>query len=86
MEVDVADTVGEQLVRVPVDDGDVVVRLQPTSQVFTARGILDSIEQSGIAFDDLAAQWASDYRMHAPPLLEWLTYARNSTQTTALEA
>lgn len=43
---------------------------------FTAAGILDSVQQSCVLFDDLARQWSQDYREQRHPLLAWISFAR----------
>lgn len=56
----------------------VVERLAETQRPYTAAGILDSIEQSSIAFDALATEWSPAYQEQRHPLLEWIAYARES--------
>jgi len=55
---------------------DVLTRLDGTSQPYSALGILESIEQSGVAFDALAREWSDDYRERREPLVTWIGYAR----------
>lgn len=55
---------------------EIITQLQDTQFPYTARGILDCIEQSGRVFDRLAGQWAGDYRPRRQLLLEWITRAR----------
>jgi predicted nucleotidyltransferase len=55
---------------------DVVVRLDPTRQPFTALGILETLEQSAMAFDQLAARWLECYHEQRHPLLDWIQSAR----------
>jgi hypothetical protein len=53
-----------------------VAELEPTRRPHTGAGILDSIEQSGLAFDRLAARWSVAYWTHGRPLLAWIAAAR----------
>lgn len=55
-----------------------VAELEPTRHPYTAAGILDGIEQSGIAFDRLAARWDAAYRARRHPLLAWVAAARQA--------
>jgi hypothetical protein len=55
---------------------ETVAQLDPTCQPYTASGILDSLEQSSLAFDRLAARWSDAYQEHRRPLLEWISTAR----------
>jgi hypothetical protein len=55
---------------------DVVAQLEATRCSYTASGILDSLEQSSAAFDELAAQWSDAYQEHRHPLQSWITFAR----------
>ena len=57
---------------------DIVAQLQPSEFSYDALGILENIEQSGIAFDNLAAQWLSEYKEHRQPLLAAISRARQS--------
>lgn len=57
---------------------ETVAQLAPTCQPYTASGILDSLEQSSIAFDLLAARWSEAYEEHRHPLLEWIGAARQA--------
>ena len=52
--------------------------LERTRQPYTALGILDSIEQSAIVFDKLAAQWNPNWQEARAPLLSWIERARRS--------
>jgi hypothetical protein len=52
--------------------------LETTRRPHTAAGILDSIEQSGIAFDRLATRWSDAYRPRRHPLLAWVASARQA--------
>jgi len=52
--------------------------LEETRQPYTALGILDSIEQSAIAFDGLAADWNLNWQEARGPLLSWIEHARRS--------
>lgn len=53
-----------------------VARLRPTGRPFDAAGLLDMVEQSGISFDKLAAQWSTGYRENRQPLLAAINRAR----------
>lgn len=53
-----------------------VTELASASQPYTPEAILESIEQSAIAFDRLAAQWDSVWQVRRCPLLEHLAVAR----------
>ena len=55
-----------------------VAQLQTTQKPYTAAGILDRAQESSIAFDELAAQYASDYRPRRGPLLAWIDRVRTS--------
>jgi predicted nucleotidyltransferase len=55
-----------------------VNELAGTRQPYMASGILDSIEQSAIAFDKLAAQWSGDYQERRQPLLDYVERVRVS--------
>jgi len=55
-----------------------VPRLEVTQQPYTALGILDSIAQSIIIFDDLARQWDPAYQDRQQPLLAWIDDARGA--------
>lgn len=55
---------------------DVVAQLEPARQPYTALGILNCLEQSGIAFDRLAARWSEGYHGQRHPLLSWIQLAR----------
>jgi predicted nucleotidyltransferase len=57
---------------------DVVAQLELTRQPSTALGILDSLEQSSIAFDQLVARWSECYHEQRHPLLDWIRLARLS--------
>jgi predicted nucleotidyltransferase len=54
----------------------VVIDLEATRHPYTASGILDSLEQSSILFDALAAQWSETHREQRGPLLAWIDLAR----------
>ncbi|MBN1812190.1 MAG: aminoglycoside 6-adenylyltransferase [Anaerolineae bacterium] len=54
----------------------VVAQLRDTEQPYTAAGILTIVEQSSVAFDELASQWSEDYRENRQPLLKWVGQAR----------
>jgi predicted nucleotidyltransferase len=56
----------------------VAARLEATRHPHTALGILDSLEQSSLAFDTLATQWSESYREQRGPLLEWISLARGT--------
>lgn len=57
---------------------DAVARLEPTRQPYTASGILDSLEQSAVAFDELAARWTIGYEAKRGPLLAAIGKAREA--------
>lgn len=57
---------------------DFVAALDATRQPYTALGILDSIEQSAIVFDKLAAQWDPNRHEAHGPLLSWIGRARRA--------
>jgi hypothetical protein len=59
---------------------DFVEQLRVTENSYDATGILDSIEQSGIAFDGLASQWSGDYEDNRQPLLAAINRARTCVQ------
>lgn len=54
-----------------------IPRLEQTRQPYTALGILDSIEESALAFDALAHEWSSHYRPNRKPLLRLTEQARD---------
>jgi predicted nucleotidyltransferase len=60
---------------------DFVAKLQAANCSYYALDILDSIEQSGITFDSLAAQWSVEYREYRPPLLAAINSARQEAAT-----
>ncbi|GLV60703.1 hypothetical protein KDH_75220 [Dictyobacter sp. S3.2.2.5] len=49
---------------------------------FSATGILDSVQQSSLLFDELAAQWSPDYQPRRHPLLAWINTARPSSSSS----
>ena len=51
-------------------------RLNAAQHPLTAAGILDTIEQSAIAFDELAAQILAEYQEKRRPLLDSIERAR----------
>lgn len=53
-----------------------VAQLRTTARPFDAAGILDSVEQSSILFDSLAAQWSDEYKEHRRPLVAAINRAR----------
>jgi hypothetical protein len=55
---------------------DLVAELEATRRPYTAAGILDSIEQSAVAFDRLAGRWSATWREKRGPLVEWVEAAR----------
>ncbi|MGH2535606.1 MAG: hypothetical protein ACRDJW_25390 [Thermomicrobiales bacterium] len=57
---------------------DAVAMLEPTRRPHTPVGILDSIEQSAIAFDRLAARWSDGYQARRQPLQVWIAEARRT--------
>jgi hypothetical protein len=56
--------------------GQAVAELEPTRNPHTAAGILDTIEQCGLAFDRLAGQWSAAMTERRRPLLAWVAAAR----------
>jgi len=58
--------------------------LEKTRQSYTALGILDSIEQSAIVFDKLAAQWQDGYHECCGPLLEYVERARGAIKKSGV--
>lgn len=54
----------------------IVARLRGTQRPFDAGGILGSVEQSSVAFDNLAAQWSEEYEERRHPLLAAIKRAR----------
>ena len=55
-----------------------MAQLQAAKQPYTAEGILSMVEQSAIAFDRLAGQWAADYHEKRGPLLAQVSAAREA--------
>lgn len=55
---------------------EAIERLDFAHHAYTALGILDLIEQSGIIFDQLAGEWSESLRAQRQPLIEWIAYAR----------
>ncbi len=55
-----------------------VDELAITDHPYTAQGILDSIEQSGIIFDRLASRLSESYQPNRRPLLRWIERVRRS--------
>lgn len=49
-------------------------------QPLTASGILTIIEESGILFDELTAQWSDTYTGHCQPLMAGISRAREAVQ------
>jgi predicted nucleotidyltransferase len=64
----------------------VVARLAPTCQPYTAAGILDSLEQSSIAFDRLAREWSDAYQARHHRLLSWINLARRERNDHGLSS
>jgi hypothetical protein len=56
-----------------------IAKLQSTQQPYSAQGILNSIEQSALAFDRLAVQFRDGYEPRSEPLLEWVRQARKQS-------
>ena len=54
--------------------------LQATQQPYTANGILDSIERSAQAFDDLASKWREGCKPRRGALLKWIEEARKNEE------
>ncbi len=59
-----------------------VAQLASTNQPFTALGILTMLEQTVIAFDDLAGQWSPGYEAHGQPLLQAIARAQHERTET----
>lgn len=57
---------------------DFIAHLDATQHPFTALGILESVKQSSMAFDELARQWSRDYREQRHPLLAWIHFAQET--------
>lgn len=57
---------------------DFIARLETTQHPFTAMGILESIKQSNIVFDELAKQWSKDYCEQRHLLLAWIHFAQET--------
>lgn len=57
---------------------DFIAQLDAAQHPFTAMGILESVKQSSILFDDLAKQWSRDYREQRHPLLTWISFAQKT--------
>lgn len=57
---------------------DFVAQLGMLHSPFTAKGILESVRQSSIAFDGLAKQWSGDYQEQRHPLLAWISFAQET--------
>ena len=55
-----------------------VVELPNAGHPYSAASILDSIEQSALAFDRLAHRWSDHYRDQRQPLLDLVNQARRS--------
>ncbi len=53
-----------------------VAHLGTRHSSYTPMGILDTLKQSSIIFDQLACQWSQDYHEHRHPLLAWIEYAQ----------
>jgi hypothetical protein len=58
----------------------VVDRLDATRHQHTAAGILETVEESAIAFEALAAEWSPDYESRRGPLLAWIKEARRKLE------
>jgi len=57
---------------------NVVAKLESACSAYTVKGIVNIIEQSGVQFDQLAAQWSDTYRERRYPLIEWLEHIRRT--------
>ncbi|HET8631871.1 MAG TPA: nucleotidyltransferase domain-containing protein [Thermomicrobiales bacterium] len=57
---------------------EVVAGLAGAAQPYTAAGILESVEQSAVAFDRLARRWSAGYREQRGPLLALIERARRT--------
>jgi hypothetical protein len=58
--------------------GQLVDELAAANRTYTPHGILSSIEQSGIVFDRLAADWDSNHQQKRGPLVRWVQRVRHS--------
>jgi predicted nucleotidyltransferase len=56
---------------------EVAALLESTRHPHTAAGLLDTLEQTAIAFDQLAARWSDAYQAQRGPLLSWIAMARH---------
>jgi Streptomycin adenylyltransferase len=52
-----------------------IAQLDAERHPYTPIGLLESVKQSSILFDTLAAQWSADYQARRHPLLAWISYA-----------
>src|SRR5438034_1311642 len=57
---------------------EVAALLEATHHPHTTAGLLDMLEQTAVAFDQLAARWSAAYREQRRPLLDWIGLARRS--------
>lgn len=61
---------------------DFAAQLRDAARPFDAPGILDTVEQSAVAFDRLAALWSDAYVEHRAPLLAAIERARRDSSRT----
>ena len=54
--------------------------LRATQQPYTANGILDGIERSAQAFDDLASKWREGYKPRRGALSRWVKQVRENKE------
>jgi hypothetical protein len=55
---------------------EVAALLEAARLPHTTAGLLDTLEQAALAFDQLAARWSDEYRAQREPLLSWIREAR----------
>lgn len=60
---------------------DFIAQLQAANCSYDAVGILDSMEQSSVMFDSLAAQWSGEYKELRQPLLAAINRARQDVKS-----
>jgi predicted nucleotidyltransferase len=61
-----------------IDWNDVAGGLASTPLLPTPSGILDSVEQSIVVYDNLAQQWSAAHRERSGPFRAWLDHARRA--------
>ena len=57
---------------------EVATLLEATQHPHTTAGLLDTLEQAAIDFDQLAARWSGAYQEQREPLLSWIRQARTT--------